>query len=196
MSETEGLKETVGRFGMSLSIPVIPSPGPYWGASWAMRNASPEEARTGVPFGVPVGVVLLLCTRDCRDPDRGVMLLLLRKDETGVGGISSLEAPPGVSGRAPLLDNGLVTVCGAVPATLGVNGVLFEVFAAAESVGISGLEELLCCLSYGGMFPLLVFATSGPLGGTLILALLSLGCNGDRSDGLGGRDRVGVASGS
>lgn len=176
-------------------MPTNPKPGPWERGSCALRDASADDARTGVPFGVPVGVVLLLYTRDCRDPDRGVMLLF-RKVETGVCGASSLGPPPGVSDRAPLRNNGLVAVCGAAPATLGVNGVRFEGLVVAESVGMSGLEELLCCLSWFGMFPLLDFAPRGPLGGTLILALLSVVCNGDRNERLTLLLRVGVASGS
>jgi hypothetical protein len=65
------------------------------------------EAGTGVPVGVPVGVVFALSTRLLRDDDRGVMLLF-RNAETGVDR-SSLDDALGVvvSERAPRRDNGV-----------------------------------------------------------------------------------------
>jgi hypothetical protein len=89
---------------------------------------------------VPLGVVFALSTRDFRDPDRGV-ILLLRKVDTGVER-SSLDPLSVVSfsERGPLRANGVETVGGAVPATLGVNGVLLDVFAEALRTGIRGLE--------------------------------------------------------
>ncbi len=43
------------------------------------------------------------------------------------------------------------------------------------------------------MAALPLFAASGALGGTLIMALLSRDCSGGRNGGLDGRGRVGVA---
>lgn len=43
------------------------------------------------------------------------------------------------------------------------------------------------------MFALPLFAPRGALGGTRIMALLSLDCNGGRRGGRDGRERVGVA---
>lgn len=88
-SDPAVLKETVGRFGISLSIPDMPNPGPCIVASWAPRNESFVDESTGVPVGVPVGVELALppSTRTFLDPDLGV-ILLLRKEARGVGGSS------------------------------------------------------------------------------------------------------------
>ena len=93
--------------------------------------------------GVPVGVVFVLSTRDFRDPDRGVTLLL-RNVETDVD-ISSLDPATGVlvSERAP---RWAAAVGGADPATLGVTGARFEAFAAALRVGIRGFDAF-CLLS-------------------------------------------------
>jgi hypothetical protein len=43
------------------------------------------------------------------------------------------------------------------------------------------------------MFALPLFAARGALGGTRIMALLSLDCSGGRNGGRDGRERVGVA---
>jgi hypothetical protein len=110
--------------------------------------------------GVPVGVLFGLSTRDFRDPDLGVMLLL-RKVDTGVDKSSRLE-PTGVvriSERASLRDNGVAAVNGAAPATLGVNGVLLEVFADALRAGMSGRAAF--CLSYGGILAFPLFTDKG-----------------------------------
>jgi hypothetical protein len=69
-------------------------------------------------------------------------MLLFKKVETGVDR-SSLDDPTGgvllFSKRAPRRDKGVEVVGGAEPATLGVSGVLFDVFAAeALRVGMSG----------------------------------------------------------
>jgi hypothetical protein len=93
-----------------------------------------------VPVGVPVGGVCAVSTLDFRDPDLGV-ILLFKKAEAGVGR-SSLDEPTGgvllLSERAARRDNGVEADCGAEPATLGVNGVRFEVFAEALRVGRRG----------------------------------------------------------
>lgn len=140
-SDTAGLNETIGLLGISLSIPPIPSPDPYVGASATIRGNSLVEGGAGVPFGVPVGVVCVLSTLDFLDPDLGVMLLF-KKAETGVDR-SSLDDPTGgvllLSERAVRRAKGVEAVGAADPATLGVNGVLFAVFTAeALSVGIRG----------------------------------------------------------
>jgi hypothetical protein len=140
-SDTAGLNETVFLFGISLSSPPIPSPDPHVGASPASRGNSFVNGSAGVPVGVPVGVVFVLSTLDFLDPDLGV-ILLFKKADTGVDR-SSLDGPTGgvllLSERAALRAKGVEAVGGAEPATLGVNGVLFAVFAAeALRVGISG----------------------------------------------------------
>jgi hypothetical protein len=148
MSDTAILKETVGRFGASLSILLIPSPDPYVGVSCAMRNDSFMDGGAGVPVGVPVGVVFVLSTRDFRDPDLGVMLLLKNVD-TDVER-SSLDEPVGVAlllGRAARRGNGVGALVGVDPPTLGVKGVLFDVFAEALRVGIRGRAPAPFCLS-------------------------------------------------
>lgn len=106
ISDAAGLNETVGRFGRSLSIPLIPNPDPYTGGSRFVRNDS-LDTEAGVPVGVPVGVVFVLSTRLLRDDDRGVMLLF-RNVDTGVDR-SSFDDTLGevISGRAPLRDNGV-----------------------------------------------------------------------------------------
>lgn len=131
-SDTEGLKETVGRFEMSLSIPPVPSPETGGGASYT-RNGS--LAAPGVPVGVPEGVVFVLSTRDFLDPDLGVMLML-RKADTGVER-SSLDAAPWVLLSGHRADG----VAGAVPATLGVNGLPLGGLAAT---GIRGRGGAFC----------------------------------------------------
>jgi hypothetical protein len=140
--------------------------------------------------GVPVGVVFVLSTRDLREPDLGV-ILLLRKDEMGVVTSSRWLA----SGRGPRRDNGVVALCGVDPATLGVRGVLLVFFAAAaaaERVGMSGLV-VPWCFSYGGIFALPLFPTGGLLGGTRIMALLSFCCRTRRVE-LEIRGRLEIAS--
>lgn len=102
----------------------------------------------------------MLSTRDFRDPDLGVMLLFKNVD-TGVDK-SSRDDTGGVlfSGRAPLRDTGVVVVGRVDPATLGVNGVLFDVFEPALRGGMSGRTPF--CLSYGGiLFALPLFAVNG-----------------------------------
>ncbi len=86
-------------------------------------------------------MVFVLSTRLLRDDDRGVMLLF-RNADTGVDR-SSFDDALGVvvSGRAPLRDNGVLVAEEAVPATLGVKGGRFEVFAEALRTGINGLAE-------------------------------------------------------
>lgn len=145
-----------------------------------------------MPFGVPVGVVCVLSTLDFREPDLGV-ILLFKKAETGVDR-SSLDDPTGgvllLSERAARRAKGVETVGGAEPATLGVNGVLFAVFAAeALRVGMRGRF----LLSYEGMLfaALPLFAVNGAF---RIMALWSRGCNGGLKGGLDGRGRVGVFS--
>ncbi len=90
----------------------------------------------------------MLLTRDLRDDDRGVMLLLFRNADTGVDK-SSLDDAAGVllSERAPRRDNGVEAVGGAEPATLGVKGVRFDAFAEALRTGMSGLVVPLLFLS-------------------------------------------------
>jgi hypothetical protein len=136
ISDPTGLKATVCLLGTSLSSPPIPSPDP----SPAIRGNSCAAGGTGVPVGVPVGVVCVLSTLDFLEPDLGV-ILLFKKAETGVDK-SSLDPTGGVlllSGRAVLRVKGVEAVKGADPATLGVKGVLFDVFVAeALRVGISG----------------------------------------------------------
>ena len=189
-SDTAGLNETVGLFGISLSSPAMPSPDPYVSTSPTILGNS-FVGGAGVPFGVPVGVVCVLSTLDFRDPDLGVMLLF-KKADTGVER-SSLEDPTGgvlTSERAPRRDTGVEAVCGVEPATLGVNGVLFAVFAAeALRVGIRGRF----CLSYEGMLfaALPLFAVNGAFRS---MALWSRDCNGGLKGGLDGRGRVGVFS--
>jgi hypothetical protein len=76
--------------------------------------------------------VFVLSTLDFRELDLGVMLLF-RNADTGVDSSSLEDATGGValfSERAPLRDKGVEAVCGAEPATLGVNGVRFAAFAA------------------------------------------------------------------
>jgi hypothetical protein len=129
-------------------------------------------------------------TLDFRDPDLGVMLLL-KNEDTGVD-TPSLDVVLGVlfSGRGVLRDNGVVAPEGGVePATLGVKGVRLLILAEAASVG-SGLDAF---RSYGGIFAFAFpLVDRGTLGGTLIVAFLSLDCNGGRMGGRVGR-RVGVA---
>jgi hypothetical protein len=89
---------------------------------------------------VPLGVVFALSTRDFRDPDRGVTLLF-RKADTGVDRSSLDPLTAGsFSERGALRANGVETDGGAEPATLGVNGGLFDVFAEALRTGIRGRE--------------------------------------------------------
>lgn len=90
----------------------------------------------------------MLSTRLFRDPDLGVMLLF-KKVETGVD-ISTAKGVMTFSGRPALRDNGVVAGGGAEAATLGVNGLRLELFAAAVALRIGGREALLC-LSCGGM---------------------------------------------
>jgi hypothetical protein len=99
---------------------------------------------------VPVGVLPALSTRTCLAPERGVMLLLARKADTGET-ISSLSRPlgpllPGTrSGLAVRRGSGVVTVglgvcsIGARVATLGVSGGLM---AARATVGMAGERTL------------------------------------------------------
>ena len=141
ISDTAGLNETVVLLGISLSSPAIPSSGPCVGASPAIRANSFVDGGAGVPLGVPAGVVCVLSTLDLRDPDLGVMLLL-RNVETGVDRSSLVDPTGGVlllSRRATRRGKGVEIVGGTEPATLGVNGVLFAVFAAeALRVGMRG----------------------------------------------------------
>jgi hypothetical protein len=191
-SSIAGLNVTVCLFGISLSSAPNPSPDPFNVASPAILGNS-FAARIGVPFGVPVGVECVLSTLTFLDPDLGVMLLF-KNAETGVDS-SSLEGPTGgvpiISERAPRRDKGVEAVCGAEPATLGVNGVLFAVFAAeALRVGMRGRF----CLSYEGMLfaALPLFAVNGAFRSR---ALWSRDCNGGLNGGRDGRGRVGVFSG-
>lgn len=132
LSDIEGLNETMGRFGTSLSAPPSPSPDACVGGSY---TRSGSLASVGVPVGVPEGVVFVLSTRDLRDPDLGVTLML-RKVETGVER-SSLDAAAWE--LSVHLADGVV---GAAPATLGVNGLLLGCLAAP---GIRGRGAF--CLS-------------------------------------------------
>jgi hypothetical protein len=139
-SELPVLNETVGLLPASLSTTDIPNPGV--GVVSCPRNESFDEERRGVPLGVPVGVVLVLSTRIFLEPDLGV-ILLFKKADTGVE-ISSLLDGPGVMlfVRGPCRDTGVEAIVAADPATRGVNGGLFDAFADALRVGISGLVEL------------------------------------------------------
>ena len=132
LSDTDGLKETVGRFDISLSVPPMPSPEACEGGSYT-RNGS--LAAPGVPVGVPEGVVFVLSTRDFLDPDLGVMLML-RNAETGVER-SSLDAAAWLLLSGHRADG----VAGAAPATLGVNGLPLGGLAAA---GIRGRGGAFC----------------------------------------------------
>ena len=146
-----------------------------------------------MPCGVPVGVVFVLSTLDFLDPDLGVMLLF-KKADTGVERSSLEDATGGVpllSERSPRRDKGVEAVCGAEPATLGVNGVRFAVFAAAAlRLGMRGR----LCLSYEGMSfaALPLFVVNGAVRS---MALWSRDCSGGLNGGRDGRGRVGVFSG-
>jgi hypothetical protein len=107
--------------------------------------------------GVPVGVVFVLSTRDFRDPDLGVMLLS-RNVEIGVDRLSRLGVIL-ISERGPLRDNGVAAAGGTDAATLGVNGVLFDVFVDALRAGMSGRTPF--CLSYDGILAFPLFAVNG-----------------------------------
>ncbi len=102
---------------------------------------------SGVPFGVPVGVVDALSTLALRDPDRGV-IFELRKALTGVE-ISSLKDAFGVasdSADGPRLKLEAMRG-GGDPTILGVSGA-FVVLVEALRVGRSGRPLVLFCLSY------------------------------------------------
>lgn len=128
-SDTEGLKETVARFDISLSAPPRPNPEAFGGGSY-IRNGS--LAGAGVPVGVPEGVVFALSTRDFLDPDLGVTLML-RKVDTGVER-SSFDA----AAWALLSCHRADGVDGAAPTTLGVIGLPLNGLPAAGIRGRGG----------------------------------------------------------
>jgi hypothetical protein len=76
---------------------------------------------------VPVGVEFELSTLDFLDPDLGV-ILLLKKEATGVVRSSLWGALGVMSWRVARLNSGVEILEGVEPATLGVNGVVFTVF--------------------------------------------------------------------
>jgi len=127
-----------------------------------------------VPEGVPIGVVFALSTLVFRDPDLGVILLLLRMRSSRTGTASE---------RGAFRDVGVGVPTEGVPAILGVNGVLFPALAEALRTGMRGRPEF--DLGFGAI-ALAVLMANG-LG--RVNALLSRTPKGCRS---GFRDLLGV----